>query len=154
MSASTGTDGVEVPAGASRDVCMANAWTLLRTARRLHQMWLCAVDRDARFDIAVAATLAAHAALDALLPDRSRGRRVRDSWRDGSVLARAAHLTARLDETLPPELEMLCFVRRALGRFGEGADALEVRRWLTGDGVARAMQLLDRFERLCSKSAL
>ena len=128
---------------------MVNARVLLRAARRLHELWQSADDRDARIDIAIAATLAAHAALDALLPDQSRGHRVRDSWRDGSVLARGAHLTGRLDDPLPQDIEMLCFVRHALGRSGEGVDAPEVRSWLAGDGVARTMELLARFERLC-----
>lgn len=132
---------------------MGNARILIRAARRLHEQWQAAIDRDVRFDLAVAVTLAAHAALDALLPDQSRGHRVRDSWRDGSVLARAAHLTARIDATLPEELEMLCAVRHALGRAGDGVDVPEVRRWLAGDGVARAMQVLDRFERICGTAA-
>jgi hypothetical protein len=127
---------------------MDNARILVRTVRRLHELWQSTEDRDVRFDIGIAANLAAHAALDALLPGQSRGHRVRDSWRDGSVLARAAHLTARLDEPLPPDLETLCAVRHALGRSVDGAYAPEVHSWLAGDGLARSIQLLAHFERL------
>lgn len=122
---------------------------LTRSLRRLHEHWRATDDRQARVDLAVAATLVAHAALDALLPDQTRGRRVRDSWRDGSVLVRAARVTARLDQLLPQDLETLCAVRHSLGRSGAGPATAESRAWLEGDGVARAVALVDSFERLC-----
>lgn len=124
---------------------------LVDATRRLHQLWASASDSKFRADVAVAATLSAHAALDALLPDQTRARRVRDSWRSGSVLVRAARITARLDEPLPADLETLCAVRHALGRSGEGPASAEARAWLEGDGVARAAALIERFERLCAR---
>lgn len=126
---------------------------LVRAARRLHSIWSETRDPVARIEVAVGATLAAHAALDALLPDQARTRRVREGWRDGSVLARAARVTARLDQPLPAELGTLCMVRHSLGRAGAGTDASETREWLEGNGVARAIELVDLFERLCARNA-
>lgn len=140
-------------AGSDADVAPSQAATalaLVGAARRLHALWVRTSDAQARVDLAIAATLAAHAAIDALLPDETRTGRIRDRWRTGSVLVRAARVTARLDEPLPPDLESLCAVRHALGRSGEGADAPHARAWLRGDGVARAAALVDRFERLCA----
>lgn len=127
------------------------ARALICAAHRLHDLWAATTDRGARADIAVAATLTAHAALDALLPDQSRGRRVRDSWRDGSVLVRAARITARLDEPLPDDLEILCAARHSLGRSGGAAALPGVRHWLETDGVTRAVRLVDLFDDLCGR---
>lgn len=131
----------------------STADALVAATRRLGETWRTTSDSSARVDLAVAVTLTAHAALDALLPDETRGRRVRDSWRGGSVLVRAARVTGTLEKPLPADLELLCAIRHALGRSGEGADAPFVRNWLGGDGVARAIALVDAFVPLCAARA-
>jgi hypothetical protein len=68
------------------------------------------------------------------------------------VLVRAARVTARLDQPLPEDIEALCAVRHALGRSGAGPDTAVARDWLDGDGVERAVALLEHFERLCRNS--
>lgn len=129
------------------------ARALSGATRRLHELWRAERDPQARADLAVAATLSAHAALDALIPDATRGRRTREHWRGGSVLVRAARVTATHDRPLPPDLQELCVVRHALGRSGEGAGSTRARAWVEGDGVERAVSLIDTFERLCASRA-
>lgn len=130
----------------------STATSLLSAAHRIGEVWRETTDDAARVDLAVAVTLTSHAALDALLPDETRSQRVRDSWRSGSVLVRAARVTGTLEQPLPADLEILCAIRHALGRSGEGTNVPFVRGWLEGDGVTRSLALLDVFRRLCRSS--
>lgn len=142
------TAGVPEPAPgpAARDgLDVANA--LGDATRLLHGLWEAERDDDRRLAFGIAATITAHAAIDALLQDWARRERPDlETWKSGTTLMRAARFTAALDRAMPPHVRELSQVRRAFGRDPTRADLERADAWLRGDGADRALATLRELE--------
>jgi hypothetical protein len=107
-------------------------------------LWRAEKDPELRRRIAVATTLLAHTAIDAMLEDAARGAPADpESTRPGTVLMRASRATAARGRALPGGLADLCQARRALGRNRSRADLGRIADWLDGDGAEEALRAVE-----------
>lgn len=123
--------------------------SLIATTWMLAQRWGATTDEAERSFYAIAATVCAHAAADAILNEWAEQRRP-DLYRRharGSLTERADVLLPLIGGTVPPDLAPMSEAKNSLGHaMPDHERSLRIGAWVAGEGAKRSLSVVESLE--------
>ena len=119
--------------------------SLIKTTDYLVTTWRASSDQMKRSYLAIAATLVAHAAIEAILNEWAHDTdgALYKKYLRGSLVDRAAGLCAEIRESVPTHLDELSYAKNALGHAEpDNSRSGIVGSWVAGDGAERALAVV------------
>lgn len=119
--------------------------SLVKTTDYLVTIWRASSETATRSYFAVAATLVAHAAVEAILNEwaHDTDAALYRKYHRGSLVDRATGLCAEIRESVPKYLDELSYAKNAIGHAEpDNSRSGIVGKWITGDGAERALAVV------------
>lgn len=123
---------------------------LVAATRYLVDLWRAAGEPPERHRLAIAATLTAHAAIDAMLNEWAygRSRTLYREWRREGVDDRSREFLAQCGRPVPAGIGPLSAAKNAIGHSEpDNPRSGEAGAWIAGDGAERALEAVIELER-------
>ena len=125
--------------------------SLIKTTDYLVTTWRASSDQMTRSYLAIAATLVAHAAVEAILNEwaHDTDAALYKKYQRGNLVDRATDLCGEIRESVPKDLAELSYAKNALGHAEpDNSRSGIVGNWVAGDGAERALAVVAACEGL------